>query len=246
MTIRRWAAAAVAPVVALAVTLGTGAALADANDKNPGNDYDADASSAGALAVSLPGPLAGPGLVIGSTSGRSSTDREATSSDASASSLEVPGHAGLGPSVACHAEGSDTGGADHDADATSALTLGGADLVEVALLPASCQASAVKTNTAGATARTAVADMSVAGLASAGLVASESSNRTTSGQAHARSSVTVVEADAPVVGEVVVLRCTVAANDNHGTEHTSAGLTVVNGIDIPAPCPGGAEAGYSR
>lgn len=223
--------------------LTAGGALADANSKNARNNYNADAASSGGITLTDDlGPVAGvdvaglaPGTVaIGSTSSNSNTDRGGSDGHASASALRVMGQP-VGGSAECDAVGDTGTGEVSDSHQTSLQSLD-AGLARVDLLPASCDARAVKSNNASGTASAAVAVVEVDGVASADVLASESSNKTTSGQSHSDSSFTVLSVQA--AGQNVdVVQCTSSSRDNNGTESHSSSVSPVSGVDLPVACP---------
>lgn len=234
------------PLAALA--FGGGAVLANANNKNPRNDYHSEGHSDSGVEIVVPD--------VGAVSlGHASSDTETDAQDPSeahsaAEGLSILGIV-IGPSVACDAQAAPTGGVVKDSDSDELIGVAEGP-VAARVLPADCDARAVQNNNSHSSARTALADVAVDGVASASLLESEARSQTTSGQAHSWASFTV--ADLEALGyHVEVLRCeetSFATNKNAGGSSTVT-IVEIDGVEVALPieCPeeiASATTSYSK
>jgi len=220
-------------VAGLAVAGPLALAHGEASSKHPGYDSDARTSSGF-------DPLPIPGVVsLGSSDAHSHTSDTAPAT--STSSGAAPSVLGLGGgTVDCGASG---GGAGADREERSAGLLDeDLGIARVAVLVASCKASALKTDNAAGTARSSALEVSTSDVDVA-VISSSSDADTTSGNSRADGSFAVLR-----VGDRTVAGCTSSARANNGTHDASAEQTlVVAGVALPAgACPGSSQSSYSR
>lgn len=229
-----WTAAAVA---GLAVAGPLALAFGDAANKQPG--YASTADSDATFVPEFPLDL----VTFGSTHADSATSDDGTESNASATAPTAL-MLGDGDEVTCGpTTGTEQGGAvrDEKSDGVVDQDLG---LATVRVLSASCETTAVKKNNASGSARSSVAEVSVAEL-DVYVLSTSADAKTTSGSARSERSFGVLE-----VEDTVVAGCSSSATANNGHPEASDDAdvdTAVLGVPLPlGTCTGTSTSTHER